>query len=113
MYRINLFDIKPCNKKYNGIWQSLVSNYYRLHSNFKIHNILKNRTSKKSTKIYCYVDKFIQKDNRTKFTYKYMSDNKICHFDKAPARFDIIHKLILPEIFLYNRKTETSFTDDE
>lgn len=55
----------------------------------------------------------IQTDNGTEFTYKYISDDKICPFDKALAMLGIKHKLIPPRTPWHNGKVERSHRNDQ
>ena len=47
-------------------------------------------------KAFPFKIKTIQTDNVTEFTYKYISDNNVCLFDKALQKLGIKHKLIPP-----------------
>ena len=47
-------------------------------------------------KVFPFKIKTIQTDNRTEFTYKFISDDKISPFDKALTKLGINHKLIPP-----------------
>ena len=53
-------------------------------------------------KAFPFKIKVIQTDNGTEFTYKYISDNKICPFDKALRKHRIKHKLIPPRTPWHN-----------
>lgn len=55
----------------------------------------------------------IQTDNGTEFTYKYISDDKICPFDKALKALGIKHKLIPPRTPWHNGKVERSHRNDQ
>lgn len=55
----------------------------------------------------------IQTDNGTEFTYKYISDDKICPFDKALNKLGINHKLIPPRTPWHNGKVERSHRNDQ
>ena len=57
--------------------------------------------------------KTIQTDNGTEFTYKFISDDKICPFDKALSRLGINHKLIPPRTPWHNGKVERSHRNDQ
>ena len=57
--------------------------------------------------------KTIQTDNGTEFTYKYISDENICPFDKALQKLGIKHKLIPPRTPWYNGKVERSHRNDQ
>ena len=57
--------------------------------------------------------KTIQTDNGTEFTYKYISDENICPFDKALQKLGIKHKLIPPRTPWHNRKVERSHRNDQ
>lgn len=47
-------------------------------------------------KAFPFKMKTIQTDNGTEFTYKYISDNNVCPFDKVLQKLGIKHKLIPP-----------------
>lgn len=55
----------------------------------------------------------IQTDNGTEFTYKYISDDVICPFDKALQIQKINHKLIPPRTPWHNGKVERSHRNDQ
>ncbi len=55
----------------------------------------------------------IQTDNGTEFTYKYISDDKVCPFDKALKKLGIKHKLIPPRTPWHNGKVERSHRNDQ
>jgi transposase InsO family protein len=55
----------------------------------------------------------IQTDNGTEFTYKYISDERICPFDKALMKLGIKHKLIPPRTPWHNGKVERSHRNDQ
>lgn len=55
----------------------------------------------------------IQTDNGTEFTYKYISDSKLCPFDKALEKAGIVHKLIPPRTPWHNGKVERSHRNDQ
>lgn len=55
----------------------------------------------------------IQTDNGTEFTYKYISDEKECPFDKALKKLGIKHKLIPPRTPWHNGKVERSHRNDQ
>ena len=57
--------------------------------------------------------KTIQTDNGTEFTYKYISDENICPFDKALQKLGIKHKLIPPRTPWHNGKVERSHRNDQ
>ena len=57
--------------------------------------------------------KTIQTDNGTEFTYKFISDEKICPFDKALTKLRIKHKLIPPRTPWHNGKVERSHRNDQ
>ena len=57
--------------------------------------------------------KTIQTDNGTEFTYKFISDEKICPFDKALTKLGIKHKLIPPRTPWHNGKVERSHRNDQ
>ena len=64
-------------------------------------------------KAFPFKIKVIQTDNGTEFTYKYISDNKICPFDKALRKHRIKHKLIPPRTPWHNGKVERSHRNDQ
>ncbi len=55
----------------------------------------------------------IQTDNGTEFTYKYISDEKVCPFDTALTAYGINHKLIPPRTPWHNGKVERSHRNDQ
>lgn len=55
----------------------------------------------------------VQTDNGTEFTYKYISDETECPFDKALALAGIPHKLIPPRTPWHNGKVERSHRRDQ
>ena len=55
----------------------------------------------------------IQTDNGTEFTYKYISEERICPFDKALAKLNIGHQLIPPRTPWHNGKVERSHRNDQ
>jgi transposase InsO family protein len=55
----------------------------------------------------------VQTDNGTEFTYKYISDEKVCPFDAALAAQGITHKLIPPRTPWHNGKVERSHRSDQ
>lgn len=55
----------------------------------------------------------IQTDNGTEFTYKYISDDKLCPFDTALQNASIAHKLIPPRTPWHNGKVERSHRNDQ
>lgn len=57
--------------------------------------------------------KTIQTDNGTEFTYKYISDDTECPFDKALRTLKIKHKLIPPRTPWHNGKVERSHRNDQ
>lgn len=64
-------------------------------------------------KAFPFKIKIIQTDNGTEFTYKYISDDVICPFDKVLARLGIKHKLIPPRTPWHNGKVERSHRNDQ
>lgn len=64
-------------------------------------------------KAFPFKIKTIQTDNGTEFTYKFISDDKICPFDKVLARLGIKHKLIPPRTPWHNGKVERSHRNDQ
>lgn len=64
-------------------------------------------------KAFPFKIKTIQTDNGTEFTYKYISDNKICPFDKALQELGINHKLIPARTPWHNGKVERSHRNDQ
>ena len=55
----------------------------------------------------------IQTDNGTEFTYKYISDDVECPFDKALRKLGIRHRLIPPRTPWHNGKVERSHRNDQ
>lgn len=55
----------------------------------------------------------IQTDNGTEFTYKYISEERVCPFDKALEKLMINHKLIPPRTPWHNGKVERSHRNDQ
>ena len=55
----------------------------------------------------------IQTDNGTEFTYKYISEERICPFDKSLEKLRINHKLIPPRTPWHNGKVERSHRNDQ
>ena len=55
----------------------------------------------------------IQTDNGTEFTYKYISEETVCPFDRALSRMGIKHKLIPPRTPWHNGKVERSHRNDQ
>ena len=64
-------------------------------------------------KAFPFKIKTIQTDNGIEITYKYISDDKICPFDKALKRLGIEHKLIPPRTTWHNGKVERSHRNDQ
>lgn len=64
-------------------------------------------------KAFPFKIKTIQTDNGTEFTYKFISDDKICPFDKVLAKLGIKHKLIPPRTPWHNGKVERSHRNDQ
>ena len=64
-------------------------------------------------KVFPFKIKTIQTDNGTEFTYKFISDDKICPFDKALTKLGINHKLIPPRTPWHNGKVERSHRNDQ
>lgn len=58
-------------------------------------------------KAFPFKIKTIQTDNGTEFTYKYISDDNVCPFDKAPQKLGIKHKLIPLENTMAQREGGT------
>ncbi|MEG0764385.1 MAG: integrase core domain-containing protein, partial [Oscillospiraceae bacterium] len=52
-------------------------------------------------------------DNGIEFTYKYISDDKLCPFDIALEKAGIVHKLIPPRTPWHNGKVERSHRNDQ
>lgn len=71
------------------------------------------RLSKETIDTNTYKIKTIQTDNGTEFTYKFISDDKICPFDKALSKLGIKHKLIPPRTPWHNGKVERSHRNDQ
>lgn len=57
--------------------------------------------------------KIIQTDNGTEFTYKYISDDNVCSFDKALQKLGIKHKLISLRTPWHNGKVERSHRNNQ
>lgn len=57
--------------------------------------------------------KTIQTDNGTEFTYKFISDDRVCPFDAALEKLGIKHKLIPPRTPWHNGKVERSHRNDQ
>lgn len=55
----------------------------------------------------------VQTDNGTEFTYKYISDETVCPFDRALSSLGIKHKLIPPRTPWHNGKVERSHRNDQ
>jgi transposase InsO family protein len=64
-------------------------------------------------KAYPFKIQVIQTDNGTEFTYKYISEDKLCPFDTALQAAGIAHKLILPRTPWHNGKVERSHRNDQ
>jgi len=64
-------------------------------------------------KVFPFKIKTIQTDNGTEFTYKYISNDKKCPFDKALTMLGINHKLIPPRTPWHNGKVERSHRNDQ
>lgn len=64
-------------------------------------------------KVFPFRIKTIQTDNGTEFTYKHISDENICPFDKALQKLGIKHKLIPPRTPWHNGKVERSHRNDQ
>lgn len=64
-------------------------------------------------KAFPFKIKTVQTDNGTEFTYKFISEDKICPFDKALAKRGIKHKLIPPRTPWQNGKVERSHRNDQ
>lgn len=64
-------------------------------------------------KAFPFKIKVIQTDNGTEFTYKYISDDKVCPFDMALEKHGIKHKLIPPRTPWHNGKVERSHRNDQ
>ena len=64
-------------------------------------------------KAFAFKIKTIQTDNGTEFTYKFISDDKICPFDNAVTKLGIKHKLIPPRTRWHNEKVERSHRNDQ
>ena len=57
--------------------------------------------------------KTIQTDNGSEFTYKFISENKVCPFDKALLKLGIKHKPIPPRTPWHNGKVERRHWNDQ
>ena len=55
----------------------------------------------------------VQTDNGTEFTYKFISDEALCPFEKELKRLQINHKLIKPRTPWHNGKVERSHRMDQ
>ena len=55
----------------------------------------------------------VQTANGTEFTYKYISDETVCPFDRALSSLGIKHKLIPPRTPWHNGKVERSHRNDQ
>lgn len=64
-------------------------------------------------KVFPFKIQTIQTDNGTEFTYKYISEERICPFDKALEKLGIKHKLIPPRTPWHNGKVERSHRNDQ
>ena len=64
-------------------------------------------------KVFPFKIQTIQTDNGTEFTYKYISDDKLCPFDMALQKSGIAHKLIPPRTPWHNGKVERSHRNDQ
>lgn len=68
---------------------------------------------KRLVKVFPFKIKTIQTDNGVEFTYKYISDEKICPFDTALEELGIKHKLIPARTPWHNGKVERSHRNDQ
>lgn len=64
-------------------------------------------------KVFPFKIQTIQTDNGTEFTYKYISEDTICPFDRALKVLGINHKLIPPRTPWHNGKVERSHRNDQ
>lgn len=64
-------------------------------------------------KVFPFKIQTIQTDNGTEFTYKYISEDKLCPFDTALQAAGIDHKLIPPRTPWHNGKVERSHRNDQ
>ena len=64
-------------------------------------------------KVFPFKIQTIQTDNRTEFTYKYISEMEECSFDKELRQLGIRHKLIPPRTPWHNGKVERSHRNDQ
>ena len=64
-------------------------------------------------KAFPFKIKTIQTDNGTEFTYKYISDDNVCPFDKALQKLGIKHKLVPPRTPWHNGKVKRSHINDQ
>lgn len=55
----------------------------------------------------------VQTDNGTEFTYKYISEEKLCPFDELLNKLNIPHVLIPPRTPWHNGKVERSHRNDQ
>lgn len=68
---------------------------------------------RKAIKFFGFKIKTVQTDNGTEFTYRFISDEKECPFDKELRRHGIAHKLIKPRTPWHNGKVERSHRSDQ
>lgn len=64
-------------------------------------------------KVFPFRIQTIQTDNGTEFTYKFISEETECPFDKELCRLGIKHKLIPPRTPWHNGKVERSHRNDQ
>ena len=64
-------------------------------------------------KVFPFRIQTIQTDNGTEFTYKFISEETECPFDKELCRLSIKHKLIPPRTPWHNGKVERSHRNDQ
>ena len=64
-------------------------------------------------KVFPFRIQTVQTDNGTEFTYKFISEETKCPFDKELCRLGIKHKLIPPRTPWHNGKVERSHQNDQ
>jgi transposase InsO family protein len=64
-------------------------------------------------RVFPFKIEVIQTDNGTEFTYRYISDYKLCPFEKSLEKAGITHKLIPPRTPWHNGKVERSHRNDQ
>ncbi|MEG1943167.1 MAG: DDE-type integrase/transposase/recombinase [Angelakisella sp.] len=64
-------------------------------------------------KVFPFKIQTVQTDNGTEFTYKYISEDRLCPLDIALEKAGIVHKLIPPRTPWHNGKVERSHRNDQ